>query len=658
MDNIHGNFEYTPEEIKSIENAMKNKEFRELLVQYVEEISDPKNKEEYDQYLKQLEGQQELPKGMSLIHPTACFCLKTKIKNKKNPDWNQKLFINICQAPDIEKPAQEKGIKSNKENAKGTQWHIPYSVGKIRMDQDKDKSVCQTVDIAFNPLTFEHCRKAEAFKNMICEISVEAASKQIRDPDEIISKDYKILNKMKCKGGKPAAMPVRLNAKPGEHDQKQDTTQQRNPDQMPKLYQDFVQQQKEYKDQQIKETIKKAETASRVVELASHDFEPIQEKPQAVEEDEKVSRIMAPKYNIVHSYGVEYSDFLMSGPEEGKKRRPKQLVIKIEVPRVQKMKDLDLDINDKHLILKAANKYYLDIALPYKVNPDDGSAKFDSKSKVLTITLPTVLEAEPEEPKTSNGITETSETPETREEDENNENENSALKFVNQETTQKYKEDQEKIIQSIAEPDRNLVEEIATNNNKGPQKEINRKFDFLTQETYENYFLIFNVINYEKDNVRVAFLENEVLFSYQDNERELSSTVRLSKSFNRKESQCNLVKDYIVINLKKSENEFWENKVCTKEEHNEEFESKIEAYQKQKQQEEEEAKAAAALAEANKEVPQKEEEVEEEDNEENTETSKAPTAEDDKKKIEERFVEKRSINFINFNRDNFVFELD
>lgn len=77
--------------------------------------------------------------------------------------------------------------------------------------------------------------------------------------------------------------------------------------------------------------------------------------------------------------------------------------------------------------------------------------------------------------------------------------------------------------------------------------------------------MIFNVVNYEKEGVRTAFLENEVLFSYQDKQREYSSCVKVSKSYNRKETQCSLVKDYIVINLKKTENEFWENKVCTKE---------------------------------------------------------------------------------------------
>jgi len=85
------------------------------------------------------------------------------------------------------------------------------------------------------------------------------------------------------------------------------------------------------------------------------------------------------------------------------------------------------------------------------------------------------------------------------------------------------------------------------------------------------------------------------------------------------------------------------------------FENKLEAYQKQREQEEKEAKEAAAAAniQATVEEPQ-EEETEEEEKSETTEVK----TEDDNKKIEERFVEKRSINFINFNRDNFVFELD
>jgi len=96
-----------------------------------------------------------------------------------------------------------------------------------------------------------------------------------------------------------------------------------------------------------------------------------------------------------------------------------------------------LDINDKHLILKAANKYYLDIALPYKVNSDEGGAKFDSKAKTLTVTLPVVKEDNIEEVKPT-GIQEVEE--DNKPEDSEEVNENSTLKFVNEESQRKYRE--------------------------------------------------------------------------------------------------------------------------------------------------------------------------------------------------------------------------
>ena len=194
--------------------------------------------------------------------------------------------------------------------------------------------MCQTTDIAFNPLTFEHCRKTEAFKKMICEISIEAATKQIKDADEIVSKDYKILNRMKCKGGKPAVMPVRLENQGDQQDQKpaQPATQ-RNEDYAPKLYQEFMKQQKDYKETQQKENQKQEQKNGHIVELGSKEFETIQEKLGDQEDEDTSKRIIAPKYKIVHSYGVDYSDFLMQPPEQGKKI-PKQIIVKIDVPRV------------------------------------------------------------------------------------------------------------------------------------------------------------------------------------------------------------------------------------------------------------------------------------------------------------------------------------
>lgn len=63
---------------------MEKPEFVEMLGEYMNEISDPKNKEEYDQYLKQLEKENDLPEGMELLKPEKGFCIKTNTYEQKN----------------------------------------------------------------------------------------------------------------------------------------------------------------------------------------------------------------------------------------------------------------------------------------------------------------------------------------------------------------------------------------------------------------------------------------------------------------------------------------------------------------------------------------------------------------------------------------------
>jgi hypothetical protein len=61
--------------------------------------------------LKQLEKERELPPGMKLIQPMAAFCLKTYVKNKKNPKAKTKFFVNCCMSPELERPGQKNSDK-------------------------------------------------------------------------------------------------------------------------------------------------------------------------------------------------------------------------------------------------------------------------------------------------------------------------------------------------------------------------------------------------------------------------------------------------------------------------------------------------------------------------------------------------------------------
>jgi len=99
------------QELKAFTKAMEHEEFKNIMNDYVKEISDPKNQSEYEQYLRQLEEQGDLPKGTKLIKPIALFCIKTtskKLVSDINKTYfDQKTFINVCMHEDIQKPKRE-----------------------------------------------------------------------------------------------------------------------------------------------------------------------------------------------------------------------------------------------------------------------------------------------------------------------------------------------------------------------------------------------------------------------------------------------------------------------------------------------------------------------------------------------------------------------
>lgn len=106
-----------------------------------------------------------------------------------------------------------------------------------------------------------------------------------------------------------------------------------------------------------------------------------------------------------------------------------------------------MDINEKNLVLKATKKYYLDITLPYKVDNGEGKAKFDAKTKTLSVTLPVVYDKDDQEIKKPDAVEEIGgngdedvEEGESEENEQEQENKNGILNIVNEESQKKYKE--------------------------------------------------------------------------------------------------------------------------------------------------------------------------------------------------------------------------
>lgn len=124
--------------------AFKDPEFCKLFADYADEISDPKNRAEQEQYIAQLEGEKKLPEGKELMRPEPGFVVKAfKRSQKAGAGTKEKMFINICQSDKLLKPVSTRSAE------KGTSWTFPHALGPVRMEQDKCESLNQPLVSSF-----------------------------------------------------------------------------------------------------------------------------------------------------------------------------------------------------------------------------------------------------------------------------------------------------------------------------------------------------------------------------------------------------------------------------------------------------------------------------------------------------------------------------
>lgn len=72
-----------------------------------------------------------------------------------------------------------------------------------RPDQDKDGNVCTTFEALFNPETIAKCNQYPQFQEMCVNVALETIQKHHKNSGDTVSKDWKLLKNLKCKGEKP-----------------------------------------------------------------------------------------------------------------------------------------------------------------------------------------------------------------------------------------------------------------------------------------------------------------------------------------------------------------------------------------------------------------------------------------------------------------------
>lgn len=104
------------------------------------------------------------------------------------------------------------------------------------------------------------------------------------------------------------------------------------------------------------------------------------------------SEYTTPKFIVKHQSYLDMDEFRETKDAKMNATVPKNLIIEVNLPLLKSASDAVLDVQERQLLLKSETpaKYRLDLPLSYRVDPDQGSAKFDAKVKKLTVTLPVI----------------------------------------------------------------------------------------------------------------------------------------------------------------------------------------------------------------------------------------------------------------------------
>lgn len=328
----------TRDEVTKIGEALKQKEFRQLFIDYCEEITDPENRKLYEKEITQLERERGI--NINFIHPEPGYVIKT------SGNGTTKTFINIATNEKVDKPTSVSTTKADGE--RGLTWTLPHILAPPRRDVDKKGDLCHVYDVVFHPDTLHLAKRNNAFRQLVNDTAIDAVQQSFQVQ---LDRTNIKLPKISYKG---LAKPTVIRKKIDGFDV---STVEPSP-------------------------------IDSIYPRVQHDSNA---KPNVVKEsDEPIEKYTTPKFKIVQRRDVEYHEMTDELDAKINLAIPKELVVTIDLPLLTTTQDANLDVTNKQITLMSEKpaKYKVEIALPYEVYEENGSARFDKSKRQLIITLP------------------------------------------------------------------------------------------------------------------------------------------------------------------------------------------------------------------------------------------------------------------------------
>lgn len=339
----------TEDEVERLTKAFKDENFRKMLHDYAQEISDPENKKKYEEEIKMLE--QERGNNIEFVHPTPFKALRTSV------DGKQRCYVNICANDKVGKPTSSRGVSD--EGCRGQYWSLPHNLHPGRQFTDRKGNKFTVYDVVFHPDTLHIARRNKRFMDLVDNTAIQAIQKSFN-----VTLDSNNLKEMKTKyKGTPQPCVVR---KPIPGYEPKEPSDKHDPLAFP------------YPEERT------ANNRQTTGAKSGDATDPINIQIQPL----KNTWPTQPKYTVKYRSYIDLQDFRCSR-DSAQSPRPKEIVVTISLPLLKSVTEVNLEVEEKRLLLESEKPAYrLELPLAYSVDEEKGEAKFNKQKGQLTVTLP------------------------------------------------------------------------------------------------------------------------------------------------------------------------------------------------------------------------------------------------------------------------------
>lgn len=349
---------FSEDNLSLLAKSFKDEKFRKLFTEYAKDLCDPEKQKQYERELKQYEKERGV--DIVFIEPRPFLALAAV------GGGGERVFVNICLSDAVQKPSFE---IVNDDVQKGQKWSFPHVIPQPRREHlsnevllgDGEGGPATVHDVVFHPDAMLLASRNNLIRQTVIKTAVDSVNKNskatLTNPKQIEGMNYI---------GQPVKSVLKKVVDQTLYDKSENC--------------DIFGQKKEERTSSNKKNKEKNKNAK--------------ENGTKNGKGKPLEPVM-PVHKIKHVSNLDMQDFsvqLIPDWKNGRTNRPEALEVEVLLPGITRAVQVDAQVLKQklHLATDSTPQYKLELPLPYPVDDDSSSAKFDVSTQKLILTFPVI----------------------------------------------------------------------------------------------------------------------------------------------------------------------------------------------------------------------------------------------------------------------------